>query len=230
MTNLALVFVRSTGAHGIGHVGWAFSYGDGTFNTGSVENPLHTLRTNPLAMGFWTMRTRDPIEAMRARKYDGYKVIELESGDIMYAWQVVGWVAQKPYDLFGENCMNATYDVLRAYGVVHLPAPAHHWEPNHWFHHVSGTYYHIDADGVDLNGEHASAPVASAIMPDLDSLITSTPDYLTPSVPPWRIPGTAEERALQAAIAAAPPMPVSSRHRSAASRTLLGMMRRLFHL
>ena len=69
MKMCAVVFVRRTGARGLGHVGWAFECGDGTFDAGSVENPRHSLRTSPHDMGFWTIRTHDPIKPMRKRRY-----------------------------------------------------------------------------------------------------------------------------------------------------------------
>src|SRR5690349_1767561 len=65
----AVVFLRRSGADGIGHVGWAFDNADGTFTTGSIENPRHTFYTNPHDMGFWVVRVRDPISPMRARRY-----------------------------------------------------------------------------------------------------------------------------------------------------------------
>ena len=37
-TRRAVVFVRRLGANGLGHIGWAFEWKNGWFNTGSVEN------------------------------------------------------------------------------------------------------------------------------------------------------------------------------------------------
>ncbi|MGZ3643359.1 MAG: hypothetical protein ACXVCM_05855 [Ktedonobacteraceae bacterium] len=37
-TRRAVVFVRRLGANGLGHIGWAFEWNNGWFNTGSVEN------------------------------------------------------------------------------------------------------------------------------------------------------------------------------------------------
>ncbi len=34
----AIIFVRYAGAHGLGHVGWAFEWNNGWFNVGALEN------------------------------------------------------------------------------------------------------------------------------------------------------------------------------------------------
>src|SRR5262245_36349739 len=86
MGSLAAIFVRRTGADGTGHVGWAFACHGGIFCAGSVENPRHTLRTRPEHMGFWTVRTHDPIAPMRERAYNEFKVIDLDRGNSIYAW------------------------------------------------------------------------------------------------------------------------------------------------
>ena len=214
MKYIAIVFVRQTGAHGAGHVGWAFDCGDGTFNTGSVENPAHTLYTAPQKMGFWTIRTRDPIVPMRKRAYNAFKVIDLADGNPTYAWQVVAWASRKPYDIFGCNCMNVTYDVLRAFGVPYLPVPAHHWEPNHWFNHVQGQLYQIDADGVALESDRGGQAPVSLELPDIDSLLTDPLDNIEPAVPPWRTAHTVEQAEFETAMASAPAMPETQGHRT----------------
>src|SRR5437773_10781009 len=88
----AVVFLRRSGADGIGHVGWAFDNGDGTFTAGSIENPHHSLHTNRRKMGFWAVRARDPIVPMRDRRYHEFKVIDLAQGDQNAAIRVVKWV------------------------------------------------------------------------------------------------------------------------------------------
>jgi hypothetical protein len=210
MSPVGVVFVRRSGADGVGHVGWAFDGGDGTFNTGSEENPRHTLRTRPQQMGFWMIRTRDPIEPMRERAYAELKVIDLAEGDPAYAWQVVAWLSHRPYDVFGHNCLNMTYDVLRAYGVPNLPAPAHHWEPNHWFDRVAGRHYQIDADDVALEADTGGRAPTGLQLPDCDSLISGQLVGITPAIPAWRIADTPEWNELQAAISAAPMMPATA--------------------
>lgn len=207
----AVVFVRRTGAKGAGHVGWAFECGDGTFNVGSIENPRHSLRTRPSQMGFWAERIADPIAPMRSRAYTHFKLIDVAPANPGFAGQVVAWLGRRPYDLFGHNCMNATYDVLRAFGLKGLPAPAHHWEPNHWFNHVRGCEYGIGAHDVILDLHSGARDIDVDPVSDAASIRSAPFQALIPAQPRWRIPHTPEWHALQREMAAAPPMPYARR-------------------
>ena len=200
----AVVFLRRSGADGIGHVGWAFDNGDGTFTTGSIENPRHWLRTSPHEMGFWAVCARDPIIPMRDRRYNEFKVINLGQGDLNAATRVVKWVSQQPYAVVGHNCMNATYDVLRAYGVERLPVPAHHWEPNHWFDRVQAQHYQIDANGVRIESDAHGAATCGPADADVASLFADDSSTIKPLQPAWRTANTSAEREFQSALAAAP--------------------------
>lgn len=51
-TRRVLVFVRRTGANGLGHIGWAFEWMNGWFNAGSVENSKGKPFADPAAMDF----------------------------------------------------------------------------------------------------------------------------------------------------------------------------------
>jgi hypothetical protein len=221
----AAVFVRRSGADGVGHVGWAFEGADGTFCTGSIENPGHTLISSPRDMGFWALRTLDPIAPMRGRRYTDFKLITLDDPQPLVAWRVVAWVSRHSYDVFGHNCMNATYDVLRSYGVPRLPAPAHHWEPNHWFNHVDGRVYRIDDDAVQLATSGARNTPVGPELPDLNVLLAELPAVLPAVVPAWRIADTPDWHALQAELAAMPPPPVSpGRHERPRLAALFGKL------
>lgn len=207
MSPVAIAFVRRTGADGIGHVGWAFTDDDDIFSVGSVENPHHTLRTRPQQMGFWVLRTRDPVAPMQARGYTELKVINLRLGDPVYAWQVVTWHRRKPYDIIGRNCMDVTYDVLRAFGVADLPVPAHHWEPNHWFDHLHGRHYSIDRDEIVLLPKH------SHISPTATRLAQNTRRSfalrgIASAIPAWRRANTWEWIRLHADLAVAHLLPL----------------------
>jgi uncharacterized membrane protein HdeD (DUF308 family) len=57
-----IIFVRYAGAHGFGHVGWAFEWNNGWFNVGALENEEGTPFTKPQEMGFWCAHTLAPIE------------------------------------------------------------------------------------------------------------------------------------------------------------------------
>jgi hypothetical protein len=227
----AVVFLRRSGADGIGHVGWAFDNGDGTFTAGSIENPRHSLHTNSRAMGFWAVRARDPIQPMRARRYNEFKVIDLRQGDLSTATRVVKWVSRQPYEIIGHNCMNATYDVLRAYGVDRLPVPAHHWEPNHWFDHVQGQHYQIDTDGVNLESDGRAATAIGPDQADVASLFSDDSSPIEPLQPDWRTPNTSAWREFEAARAAASLVPGSGwDHHLPTRKRLLNKIRQLLRI
>lgn len=223
----AIVFVRRTGAKGAGHVGWAFECSDGTFNVGSIENPRHSLRTKPGQMGFWAKSVHDPIAPMRRRAYTHFKLIDISQADPRYAQGVVAWLSRRPYDLFGHNCMNATYDVLRAFGVGPLPAPAHHWEPNHWFNHVYGREYRIDSQDVILDLHSGKRVAGDLAMSDVTSLNSAPLQPIIPVQPRWRIPHTPEWHDLQREIAAAPPMPSAEHQPDSCANRIAEVWRRL---
>ena len=224
----AVVFVRRTGARGLGHVGWAFDCADGSFNVGSVENPLHHLRTQPRDDGFWALRPRDPIQPMRLRRYTDFKVIPIEHADVARAWRTVAWVSSRPYDVIGHNCMDATYDVLRAYGLEDLPIPADHWEPNHWFDHVCGAEYQID-DG-DVLAEPPGESQSNMALPDHESLIINAPAGFTPEMPAWRTLQHPEWQRFQHARRAALPTLAGKPQHGIAARLVEFLERHHIHL
>lgn len=138
----AAIFIRRNGAGGLGHVGWAFEYTDGLHNAGAVENPPGTPVASPTDMGFWTVKTNNPVQPMQQRDYDGYKIIDLERGNAPKAWSTVLWVKKQWYTLLFGNCMDDVYNVLTAYG-VQLPLPAQYVTPNAWFDALPWSYYGI---------------------------------------------------------------------------------------
>jgi hypothetical protein len=155
-------------------------------------------------MGFWVVRVRDPIVPMRDRRYNEFKLIDISQDDLSAALRVVRWVSRQPYEIVGHNCMNATYDVLRAYGVDGLPVPAHHWEPNHWFDHVHGQHYQIDDNDVRIESDLHGAAICGPAQADVESLFADDPSTIEPLRPAWRTANTSAWREFEAARAAAP--------------------------
>jgi hypothetical protein len=150
MKNYALVFLRTTGAQMLGHVGWGFHRGDGIYNVGAIEN----LSGMPIALpghtGFWTDWVTDPVKAFRdatpATPYALYKSLMIETGDPQSAWETVLHLKEQPYVAYKQNCLDAVYDVLRAYGVPDLIAPEKAWNPNAWFLQLNGKEYTLEQD------------------------------------------------------------------------------------
>ncbi len=145
-TRRALVFVRRTGASGLGHISWAFEWPNGWFNAGSVEDIEGRPFAKPDEMGFWNLHTLDPIGAMQKQQfpYDEYKVYYVQQPLTKDAWKTVVWESREPYSLLRHNCNDVAYDILRAYGVTQLLDPAKEDVPNDWYDALPGTSFSID--------------------------------------------------------------------------------------
>lgn len=142
----ACVFVRRDGANGLGHVGWAFEKGNGVFYTGAVENPSGQPVVHPDDIGFWSIKTKNPIGPMKNRKYDSYKVINLRRGNHVRAWSQVIKVKKSWYTLLFGNCMDDTYNVLKEYGVDSMPLPGVSITPNRWYDGLNWKEFRIPSN------------------------------------------------------------------------------------
>ncbi len=227
MADQAVVFVRRKAAYGIGHVGWAFSVEKNLFNTGAVENHSGSLYTLAAHMGFWMRRTHDPIKLMRKRHYDEFKVIEVAHAQPALAKGVAQWVSRQDYEAIGRNCMDDTYDVLRAFGVPDLPPPATHWEPNYWFDAIVGNHFLIKAKGVVLQVDPHQPTPQGPLFRDGTSLHLPFHPPPTPIKPAWRKSDAPESAQLEQSARNAPPMPTTSQRNRQSS--VLGVGARLLH-
>jgi hypothetical protein len=187
----AAVFVRKSGASGFGHVGWAFAIDATTFDDGSVENPPGTPFTPPSEDGFWECEVSAGhfVKPFVPMGYDHYKTLTAPNPDPDAALQTVNWIRTQPYNLFGQNCEDDVYDVLRAFGVPDLPAPT--WLdaiPNKWFADLPGTALPVSWNARAWRNGHAGQ-AKDRVIPQ----IKPSPSILYPGFPPlWRIPGTEE--------------------------------------
>jgi len=139
----ACVFGRRSGAMGLGHVGWAFEQGSGVFYAGAVENPSGSPIAHPDEIGFWSVKTKDPVGQMKARDYDSYKIVNIDRGNHARAWSKVLQVKKSWYVLLGGNCMDDTYNVLKEYGVNDMPWPSTSITPNNWYDNLNWSEYFI---------------------------------------------------------------------------------------
>jgi hypothetical protein len=200
----AAAFVRYNGADGMGHVGWAFDMDAAVAGCGGVEDPKGLPSADPLEMGFWVQSAPDPVAVMGSHPppYDALKVVDIAAGDAQAAHDTVLWVSKQPYALFGRNCMDDVYDVLRAFGVPNLPPPAWHWTPNNWFATFAAALepitYPWRAGAVPTLAPPAAAPAAFA------AVVAAAGAPVTPS---WRVPNSPEWHDLQAQIVATSGIP-----------------------
>jgi hypothetical protein len=184
----AAVFVRIGGAEGAGHLGWAFDVNDSLTDAGAVENPGGCPVALPGETGFWTSETADPIAAMQdpQHAYDMLKYVDVAAPDLTTTFKTLLWIKQQPYCVFGRNCMDDVYDVLRAYGVPNLPPPVDHWAPNAWF-----AAFRAPENAV-AGFTWSSSPPTATLAPTTTTLLelhaaTATP---TSEAPEWRVQGT----------------------------------------
>jgi len=160
-TGCAKVYLRPSGARHHGHVGWAFSFPGGGYLTGGVEMPNMSLRLwqSPPKMGFWSLVVENPEAAMTGpphwerwnSRYDLYKELPVEVSNAPAAMREVKRVASKYWRLIGQNCMDATYEVLRAFGAEGLPKPSMVWGPIRFFNDIEAPAKVIKAPIADID-------------------------------------------------------------------------------
>ncbi|RZU53566.1 hypothetical protein EV385_5495 [Krasilnikovia cinnamomea] len=145
----AYVFVRPSGANGLGHVGWGYrtTCGD-SYSFGSVENPHGKPHIKAGAdNGSWRQNGTESqmLSAMRSRGYLSYKSTTASSSrfDPGPANSAAAAAAGRGYAVIGNNCADAVWDVLHAYGVPDLPYLQLHPAPNNWYGNLGHTT-HVD--------------------------------------------------------------------------------------
>lgn len=186
-TRRALVFVRHSGANGLGHISWAFEWKNGWFNAGSVENQAGKPFVKPQDMGFWSVHTLDPIGAMQKQEvtYDEYKVFYVPEPQPKDAWKVVIWESRQSYSVIRHNCNDVAYDILRAYGVTELLDPVEGLVPNDWYDAQPGPSYIIQ--------ETPAIPIHLHLMSKRElvrrEIMLTIPAHIQGTPPPWRVKG-----------------------------------------
>lgn len=145
-----IVFCRPSGApflgQELGHVGWAYETTPGQFLCGSVENTSGNPEMDSGKTDYWEDNTQDPYTRFAIGPlgdktlYDVYKELYVSVPDTSAARRAMDWAKSQPYKVKGLNCMNFTYEVLKAYGANFLPNPndmnINNWIPNLWFNSI----------------------------------------------------------------------------------------------
>jgi len=156
----ACVFVKPDGAQKFGHVGWGFRVtGTDRWVYGAVENPSGKLYTPPGGdIGAWhaegsykrmlSEMSRDAHYPGRSEHpYSRYRCTDSSRSDVPAARETVPVVEERGFlvgvdpetgELTSRDCLDATYDVLRAYRTRHLPKAAELAIPNVWVESLVG--------------------------------------------------------------------------------------------
>jgi hypothetical protein len=123
----ACIVIRHSGAHHAGHIGWAFETSKDYYTFGAVED-----KSSDGSAGWWRWGSRtDMLSAFQHRghpggPYDAIKCIEVAQPNPDSARDVASTMPDrsKHYSLLTKNCLNATYDVIHAYGATRIPTPS----------------------------------------------------------------------------------------------------------
>jgi uncharacterized membrane protein HdeD (DUF308 family) len=184
-TRRAAVFVRRSGAEGLGHIGWSFEWNNGWFNVGSVENPTGTLYTKPEEMGFWAVHTLAPAAVMleQSHPYDEFKLFSVVQPRPKDAWRVVIWESRQPYHVIRHNCNDVAYEILRTYGATSLLDPAQEYIPNDWYDALPGRSYPIMQCPVIPLRLHQMSQRELASR----EIVLTIPPQIKGTAPPWRM-------------------------------------------
>jgi uncharacterized membrane protein HdeD (DUF308 family) len=184
----AFAFVRHSGAMGMGHAGWAFEWPNGWFNCGSVENRSGAPYASAGKADFWTANTQDPVATMMeiGPRYDEYKVFHVANAHTKEAWATVAWISRQPYFIQRRNCADATYDVLRAFGVDTIFDTSQKTMPNEWYAALPGPSYPIsEYPHIPLAPSH-TAQLARA---PVKQIVLEIPVAMPTTAPTWRARG-----------------------------------------
>jgi hypothetical protein len=144
MADLAYAFRRMRSAVYFGHVGWGFQLGDSAYYYGATEGRFDLPEIFPgHNNGWWAQEVAseaDILEDMRARGYDAYKRISVETADPASAKHVADSLQHAGYHLVGNDCVDHVKRVLEAFGVACLPdRTLRHVSANEWFARLEGS-------------------------------------------------------------------------------------------
>jgi Ricin-type beta-trefoil lectin domain. len=165
-TGAAYVFLRYDPPGPAGHTGWGIQLADGSWEGGTFDGPEEGRIFNIKVPGAvekgdnnYAWRHHFASEAQLRAYFGEGKIAEnppyrVKGYDRYYKWQLRGTLNTAAafslesqswdwgYGVLGNNCLDVTYKVLRAYG-WNLPAPAHsgdivQYAPKTWFLNLMG--------------------------------------------------------------------------------------------
>ena len=140
----AIIAIRTNSPPIVGHIGVGYQNSNGNYLCGAVEGKdYQPIITPGYDNGAWIKACQDIEEvksAFRSRGYNSIKVISVDSPNPENAGSVIQYFVNRGYDLANNNCLTATDEVLRAYGVRDLPNPT---TPNSYYNQISGAEYYL---------------------------------------------------------------------------------------
>jgi hypothetical protein len=144
----AWAFLDEWAASGAGHVAWGFSSPEITPRAiwGSVDGQRES-STNKKSWMFRADSIDSMVANMRRRGYSHYAFKTLDNCNIWNGLEKADDVSVGKYELIGANCLDATYDVLLAFGMSwsDMPTPFEEPAPRFWFGALKNTGWSIRA-------------------------------------------------------------------------------------
>lgn len=145
------IFIRLPGPFGLGHAGVGFEYRKYSGSTlvevryyyGAIEgyNNQSYIKPGNYNGGWWAYAStgQNMYSVMKSYTY-GYTGVkyttsffDVTSTQVNNAINVIKNFPYRGYNVSGNNCMNASYDVLRALGTPNLQWPSTNWFPKDWY-------------------------------------------------------------------------------------------------
>ncbi|MGB8217316.1 MAG: hypothetical protein WCE94_08445 [Candidatus Methanoperedens sp.] len=149
MRGKAYTFSRRNIPPLVGHVGWGFELGDGTYFFGATEGKYFLPYISPRDDNgaWWGKESSFMAMADQMHKiwqYDLYKEHLVDDAHPAEAQQMGKAAKTWGYTVvLGNNCMDHVYKIIHAYGVPprNLQWPQTNWAPNVWFDNNPGAAY-----------------------------------------------------------------------------------------
>jgi len=121
----ACVVIRRSGAMHLGHIGWAVEVSHNRYLFGAVEGRSSNGSLGWSRTGSWG-EMLVAFQRASAGRYDAIKCVDVARPNSGRASGVAGTMPTRSrnYNLLTNNCLRATYDVLRAYDTRNIPTPS----------------------------------------------------------------------------------------------------------
>ncbi len=154
----AAVFINWSMPLGFGHVGWGFEVSQGYFWFGAVEltSSIMKGKGDNIALFNDYATEKKMVAKMKSGDHGGsgfiyhaYKFVKVRNPNVAEPLKIVATAQKNGYGLLGNNCMDATFRVIKAYANGDdkiLPWPATHWAPRTFFADIPSPEITIQAE------------------------------------------------------------------------------------
>ncbi len=162
----AAVFINWSVPLCAGHVGWGFEASKGHFWFGAVEltSSICEWAASDTALFNEYATEKKMISKMKSGDHGGsgftyhaFKYIDVRNPDVAEPLKVIAMARQNGYALLGNNCMDATFRVIKAYANGDdriLPWPSTHWAPRSFFAAIPAEERFLQSDPGLVGFEH----------------------------------------------------------------------------